>query len=181
MFILTTSDVERDEAVECCKRFKLCPISHVISPAWDKTAFYDAFYKVLEKELQIFLSDFETRTSTRQIYAIKCKLNFLVEKLQSRNASIKSPLTKQCLEIIKSYVSCYFSEWFWIYLSFVFVIMLILFFNTDQGKMVLLDIGSLEMNCISMKTNTWEPKRRGDRKLKIVSKIILKEKSILDR
>lgn len=102
VFILTTSDVERDEAVECCKRFKLCPISHVISPASDKTAFYDAFYKVLEKELQIFLSDFETRTSTRQIYAIKCKLNFLVEKLQSRNASIKSPLTKQCLEIIKS-------------------------------------------------------------------------------
>lgn len=102
VFILTTSDVERDEAVECCKRFKLCPISHVISPASDKTAFYEAFYKVLEKELQIFLSDFETRTSTRQIYAIKCKLNFLVGKLQSRNTSIKSPLTKQCLEIIKS-------------------------------------------------------------------------------
>lgn len=102
VFILTTSDVERDEAVECCKRFKLCPISHVISPSSDKTTFYEAFYKVLEKELQIFLSDFETRTSTRQIYAIKCKLNFLVEKLQSRNASIKSPLTKQCLEIIKS-------------------------------------------------------------------------------
>lgn len=112
VFILTTSDVERDEAVECCKRFKLCPISHVISPASDKTAFYEAFYKVLEKELQIFLSDFETRTSTRQIYAIKCKLNFLVEKLQSRNTSIKSPLTKQCLEIIKSYVSCYYLNGF---------------------------------------------------------------------
>lgn len=101
-FIITTSDVERDEAIECCKRFKLCPISHVISPASDKTAFYEAFYEVLDKKLQTFSSDLEIRTSTRQIYSIKCKLNFLIEKLRSRNASIKSPLTNQCLEIIKA-------------------------------------------------------------------------------
>nr|XP_034316397.1 uncharacterized protein LOC117685919 isoform X2 [Crassostrea gigas] len=102
VFFITTSDVERDEAVECCKRFKLCPISHVISPASDKTAFYEAFYNVLENELHTFSSDLEIRTSTRQIYSTKCKLNFFLEKLRSRNASIKSPLTKKCLEIIKT-------------------------------------------------------------------------------
>lgn len=110
VFFITTSDVERDEAVECCKRFKLCPISHVISPASDKTAFYEAFYNVLENELQTFSSDLEIRTSTRQIYSTKCK--FFLEKLRSRNASIKSPLTKKCLEIIKTYVLYYFSDFF---------------------------------------------------------------------
>lgn len=128
-FIITTSDVERDEAIECCKRFKLCPISHVISPASDKTAFYEAFYEVLDKKLQTFSSDLEIRTSTRQIYSIKCKLNFLIEKLRSRNASIKSPLTNQCLEIIKAYVSYLFSEWFCNYNSSMsIIIMLILLF-----------------------------------------------------
>lgn len=112
VFIITTSDKEKDEAIECCKRFKLCPIDHVISPASDKTAFFEAFYIVLDKELQTFSSDLETRTSTRQIHAIKSKLNSLFEKLRSRNTSIKSPLTKQCLEIIKAYVPYLFSECF---------------------------------------------------------------------
>lgn len=102
VFIITTSDKEKDEAIECCKRFQLCPIDHVISPASDKTAFFEAFYIVLDKELQTFSSDLEIRTSTRQIHAIKSKLNSLFEKLRSRNTSIKSPLTKQCLEIIKA-------------------------------------------------------------------------------
>lgn len=104
VFIMTASDFERDEAIERCKRFKLCPIPHVISPTSDKTPFYEAFYNVLENELQTFSSDLETRTSTRRIHAIKCKLNSLIEKLRSRNTSIKSPLTKQCLETIKAYV-----------------------------------------------------------------------------
>lgn len=102
VFIITTSDVEKDEAIECCKKFKLCPICHVISPASDKTAFYEAFYKVLDKNLQTFSSDLETRTSTRQIHAIKCKLSCLIEKLRSRNVSMKSPLSKKCLEIINA-------------------------------------------------------------------------------
>lgn len=112
VFIITTSDKEKDEAIECCKRFQLCPIDHVISPASDKTAFFEAFYIVLDKELQTFSSDLEIRTSTRQIHAIKSKLNSLFEKLRSRNTSIKSPLTKQCLEIIKAYVPYLFSECF---------------------------------------------------------------------
>lgn len=104
-FIMTTTDVERDEAIERCKRFELCPMSHVISPTSDKTSFYEAFYKVLDKNLQTFSSDLDTRTSTRQIHAIKSKLNSLIEKLRSRNVSMKAPLSKQCLELINAYVA----------------------------------------------------------------------------
>lgn len=104
VFFMTVSDGERDEAMKCCKKHKMCVPSHVISQTSDNTEFYEAFYNVLNKNLQTFLSDLETRTSTRQIYAIKSKLNSLIEKLKSRNAPMKSPLTKRCLEILNSYV-----------------------------------------------------------------------------
>lgn len=107
IFFMTVSDKERDEAIKCCTKYKLCLCSHVISPATEKKVFYEAFYKILEKNLQTFSSDLQTRTSTRQIYAIKCKLNSLIEKLRSRNASMKSPLTKRCLEILKTYILYY--------------------------------------------------------------------------
>lgn len=97
--------MEKDKAIECCRRYKLCPTAHIISLASDNTVFYDAFYEILNKNLEVFSSDLETRTSTRQINAIKCNLNSLIEKLQSRNTSVKSPLTKQCLEILEAYVS----------------------------------------------------------------------------
>lgn len=110
IFFMTVSDNERYEAIKCCTKYKLCVCSHVISPATDKKEFYEAFYKVLDKNLQTFSSDLETRTSTRQIHAIKCKLNSLIEKLRSRNTPRKSPLTKGCLEIIKTYVLYYIFE-----------------------------------------------------------------------
>lgn len=103
---MTASDDERDKVIECCKRFKLCPNSQVISPTSDRTTLYEAFYNVLEKNLQILLSDLETQTSSRQIHATKSELNSLIEKVKSRNASVKSPLTKRCLEIIEAYVHC---------------------------------------------------------------------------
>lgn len=104
---MTVSDDERDATMKCCKKQKLCVPSHVISQTSDKTEFYEAFYKVLNKNLQTFSSDLETRTSTRQMHAIKSKLNSLIEKLKSRNAPITSPLTTRCLEILKSYVLYY--------------------------------------------------------------------------
>lgn len=103
---MTASDDGRNEVIECCKRFKLCPNSHVISPTSDRTSLYEAFYNVLEKNLQTFLSDLETQTSTRQSHATKGELNSLIEKVKSRNASVKSPLTKRCLELIEAYVHC---------------------------------------------------------------------------
>lgn len=74
------------------------------------------------------------------IHAIKSKLNFLVEKLQSRNASIKSPLTKQCLQIIEAYVPYLFKRTYRIYSLNVFEIiirscwLLCLFYSFIQIK-----------------------------------------------
>lgn len=101
IFLATVSDVQKGEAMECCKKYKLCPTANVISPASDNTAFYEAFYEILNKNLKKFSSDLETRTSTRHIHATKCELNSLIEKLHSKNVSEESPLTKQCLEIIE--------------------------------------------------------------------------------
>lgn len=53
-------------------------------------------------------------------------------------------------------------------------------FLTDQTNMVLLDIGSFEMNCIYIKMNIWELEPKRDWELKILSRRILTEKSILD-
>lgn len=104
IFLATVSDVQKGEAMECCKKYKLCPTANVISPASDNTAFYEAFYEILNKNLKKFSSDLETRTSTRHIHATKCELNSLIEKLHSKNVSEESPLTKQCLEIIEKCV-----------------------------------------------------------------------------
>lgn len=87
------------------KKNKICPLSHIIFQDSDKTIFYEAFYKILEKNLGIFLHDLETRTSTRQVHAIKCELNSLIRKLQSRKASAKSApvLPQSCMDKIKAY------------------------------------------------------------------------------
>lgn len=106
IFILLDSNDKRDSVTGFCKKYKICPVSHIISKDSDKTIFYKAFYKILEKNLGIFLLDLETRTSTRQVSAIKCELNLLVGKLQSRKASAKSArvLTQSCIDKIKRYV-----------------------------------------------------------------------------
>lgn len=101
---MTISDEEKNKAIECCNKYKLCPTANVISPASDNTVFYEALYRILNRNLEVFSSDLGLRTSTRQIHATKCELNSLIEKLQSRNTSVKSPLTKQCLEILQKYV-----------------------------------------------------------------------------
>lgn len=101
---MTVSEREKIEAIACCKKYAFCPIPYVISPASDNTVFYETLYRILNRKLEIFSSDLELRTSTRQIHAIKCELHSLIEKLQSRNTSVKSPLTEQCLEILQKYV-----------------------------------------------------------------------------
>lgn len=104
IFLMTVSEREKIEAIACCKKYAFCPIPYVISPASDNTVFYETLYRILNRKLEIFSSDLELRTSTRQIHAIKCELHSLIEKLQSRNTSVKSPLTEQCLEILQKYV-----------------------------------------------------------------------------
>lgn len=106
IFILLDSSDKRDSATDFCKKYKICPVSHIISQDSDKTIFYEAFYKILEKNLDTFLLDLETRPSTRQVYAIKCELNPLITKLQSRKSSAKSApvLTQACIDKIERYV-----------------------------------------------------------------------------
>lgn len=104
IFLMTVSEREKIEAIACCKKYAFCPIPYVISPASDNTVFYETLYRILNRKLEVFSSDLELRTSTRQIHAIKCELHSLIEKLQSRNTSVKSPLTEQCLEILQKYV-----------------------------------------------------------------------------
>lgn len=101
IFLMTVSEREKIEAIACCKKYAFCPIPYVISPASDNTVFYETLYRILNRKLEVFSSDLELRTSTRQIHAIKCELHSLIEKLQSRNTSVKSPLTEQCLEILQ--------------------------------------------------------------------------------
>lgn len=100
IFFLTVSDKNRVNAVEFCKKYNVCPISHVLSPASDKRVFYETFYHILEQNLRTFLYDLESRKSTRQLHLIKCELKSLFDKLRSRKISAKS-LTKTCLEKIK--------------------------------------------------------------------------------
>lgn len=101
IFLMTVSEREKIGAIECCKKYKFCPKPYVISPASDNTVFYETLYRILNRNLEVFSSDLDLRTSTRQIHAIKCELNSLIKKLQSRNTSDKSPLTEQCLEILE--------------------------------------------------------------------------------
>lgn len=72
IFLMTVSEREKIEAIACCKKYAFCPIPYVISPASDNTVFYETLYRILNRKLEVFSSDLELRTSTRQIHAIKC-------------------------------------------------------------------------------------------------------------
>lgn len=74
-------NIDMKSAVEFCKKYKICHLSHIISPDSDKQDFYKAFYNILKTNLNTFSSDLEKRTQTRNVHAIKYELDFLVEKL----------------------------------------------------------------------------------------------------
>lgn len=106
LFIMVVSDLETNIAIDFCKKYEVCSPSHVISPKSDKRVFHEAFYDILDRNLKIFSSDLETWAQTRYVYSIKCKLDHLIDKLQTRKTKAKSSsLTKQCLEKLKKYVS----------------------------------------------------------------------------
>lgn len=104
-FIIVNTDLETNLAIDFCKKYKVCHPSHVISPSSDKRVFYKAFYDILDRNLKSFSSDLETRVQTRNVYSIKCKLDPLIGKLQTRKTKAKSNLTKQCLQKLKRCVS----------------------------------------------------------------------------
>lgn len=91
---------DRDEAVEFCQKNELCDPSHVIAPSSDKAVLYDTFYDTLERNMVAFLRDINAKASERHIHEIES----LLGKLRSRKKTVKTMLTKQCLEKIKEYV-----------------------------------------------------------------------------
>lgn len=88
---------DRDEAVKFCQKNELCDPSHVIAPSSDKTVLYDTFYDTLERNMVTFLRDINAKASERHIHEIES----LLGKLRSRKKTVKTMLTKQCLEKIK--------------------------------------------------------------------------------
>lgn len=99
IFFMVTAE-DRDEAVEFCQKNELCDPSHVIAPSSDKTVLYDTFYDTLERNMVTFLRDINAKASERHIHEIES----LLGKLRSRKKTVKTMLTKQCLEKIKEYV-----------------------------------------------------------------------------
>lgn len=53
IFFLTVSDKNRVNAVEFCKKYNVCPISHVLSPASDKRVFYETYTRTESKNIFI--------------------------------------------------------------------------------------------------------------------------------
>lgn len=101
---MTASDADRDCAIEFCKKCEVCHPSHVISPDSEKSRFYDLFYDILSKDFKMFDEELKGITETSQVGVLKNELNGLIAKLESRNTTTISPLTKQCMDKIKTYV-----------------------------------------------------------------------------
>lgn len=102
VFFMTASDADRDCAIEFCKKCEVCHPSHVISPDSEKSRFYDLFYDILSKDLKMFDEELKGITETSQVGVLKNELNGLIAKLESRNTTTISPLTKQCMDKIKT-------------------------------------------------------------------------------
>lgn len=101
---MTASDADRDCAIEFCKKCEVCHPSRVISPDSEKSRFYDLFYDILSKDLTMFDEELKGITETSQVGVLKNELNGLIAKLESRNTTTISQLTKQCMDKIKTYV-----------------------------------------------------------------------------
>lgn len=104
VFFMTASDADRDCAIEFCKKCEVCHPSRVISPDSEKSRFYDLFYDILSKDLKMFDEELKGIRETSQVGVLKNELNGLIAKLESRNTTTISQLTKQCMDKIKTYV-----------------------------------------------------------------------------
>lgn len=111
LFIMVGFNMEIKSALEFCKKYKLCNPSHIISPELDKHDFYEAFYNILETNLNTFSSDLEERTQTRNVHAIKNELDSLIDKLRSRKKKAKHTLSKQWLERLRTLMYVYFNKY----------------------------------------------------------------------
>lgn len=76
LFIMVDSDLEIAKALAFCKIYKLCYTSHVMSPDSNKQDLYEAFYSILETNLNTFSSDLEKRTQTRNVHATRTRFSY---------------------------------------------------------------------------------------------------------
>lgn len=125
-------------------------------------------YKVLEKELQfIFIWLWNT-----DIYPTN-PCNQVQNELSRWKTSIKECTNQKITfdkAMLRNYQSVRTVFILWMFLKLLFVpVDYYAYFTLSyrSSKMASLDIGALEMNCMFMKTYTWELKPR-DQKLKIV-------------
>lgn len=104
VFFMTASDADRNCAIEFCKKYEVCHPSRVISPESEKSQFYDFFYDILSNDLKTFDEELKGITETSQVTVFKKELNCYIAKLESRNTTTISTLTKQCMDKLKTYV-----------------------------------------------------------------------------
>lgn len=124
VFFMTASDADRNCAIEFGKKYEVCHPSRVISPESEKSQFYDLFYEILSNDLKKFDEELKGITETAQVTVFKKELNGYIAKLESRNATTISPLTKQCMDKIKTYVIIINVYYFNLHLGYNFTLLL---------------------------------------------------------
>ena len=104
IFLSTDSDQAKQEALRFSKETKFCPSTHVFHTNSVKGLLYETMYEILEKQITSFLSELESRTSTRLVEKNAYQISSLLELLHRRKGKSPSLLTNQCIAKIESYV-----------------------------------------------------------------------------
>lgn len=102
IFLCTDSDQAKQEALRFSKETKFCPSTHVFHTNSEKGLLYETMYEILEKQLTSFLSELESRTSTRLVEKHGLELSSLLELLHTRRGKSPNLLTNQCISKIES-------------------------------------------------------------------------------
>ena len=104
IFVILDSEKENSNAVNICSKSDICPVTHIFTNGSDKTHLYQTMYEILENQITSFLSDLNSRVSTRMVKDFTRELEDFCKKLQQRRERPKQSLTKQCIEKIRAYV-----------------------------------------------------------------------------
>ena len=102
IFICTDSDQAKQEALRFAKESQFCPSTHIVHTNSEKGLLYEKLYEILEQQLTSFLSELESRTSTRLVQKHASELSSLLELLHTRRGKSPNLLTNQCISKIES-------------------------------------------------------------------------------
>ena len=101
IFFILDSEKENSHAVNICRKNDICPLTHIFYNGSDKALLYQTMYEILKNQITSFLSDLDSRLSTRFAKDFTRELEDFCKKLQLRKGKPKHSLTKQCIEEIK--------------------------------------------------------------------------------